>query len=321
VGITSNVILFLIGLFLLVFAADWLIQACVKLSFLLKLTPLFIGLVLVAFGTSAPEAGVGIAASMRDQNTIALGNVLGSNIANIGLALGLCAVFSPLSIANRAIFKREVLIMLLSVVLLFCLSLDLVISRLDGIILISLLIFFGVVSYRGSKSSYDDKEVRDFELKKRLRDTNFRGLSVFIIALSIAGIIIGADLMVRGGVGLARAFGISPWLIGITVFAIGTSLPELVTSITAAIKKAPSISVGNIVGSNVFNILFVLGVVALIRPIALQAAVLRFEFPAVFIFSSGLFLAMRTGYKITRAEGALLFLGYIVFIALLIARA
>jgi len=315
-----DILSFLAGLCFLLFAADWLIHGCVKLSFIFKLSPFFIGLVVVAFGTSMPEAGVGITAALRDQAPMALGNILGSNIANIGLILGLCALIWPLDVANKGIFKKELLIMISAVILLYTLSLDLIISRVDGLILISFFILFCVISYVNARKAYDDKEIRDFKLKKALHNSNSSPFIITVILVSIAGIAIGANLMVGGGVGLARYFGISPWIIGITVFAIGTSLPELAASLTASIRKISSISVGNIIGSNIFNILFVLGIVALIRPIRLQPSVLRFEFPAVLLFSSVLLIAMKTKYKITRTEGAVMFLGYLAFISLIIAR-
>jgi cation:H+ antiporter len=311
-----NSFIFFVGLFLLIFSADLLIQGAVKLSLILKLTPLFMGLVLVAFGTSTPEAGVGIMAAVRNQKAIALGNIIGSNIANIGLILALCAIFTPLNV-NKSIFKRELPVMLFSAVLLYILSGDLVISRRDGLVFILFFIVFCFISYRGAKKSFDYKEAEDFKFKKWLDKITFLPLTI-IILLSLSGVIYGADLMVKGGVALAKIFGISTWIIGIVVFAIGTSLPELVASLTASFKRVPSISVGNIVGSNVFNILFVLGIVSLIRPISLESSILRFELPAMLIFSIILFTVMRTGYKISRREGVFMFLLYVVFIYFLL---
>jgi len=138
------------------------------------------------------------------------------------------------------------------------------------------------------------------------------------MVISLLGVILGADFMVKGGSSLARIFGISPWIIGITIFAIGTSLPELVASLTASFKQVHSISVGNIVGSNIFNILLVLGIVSLIRPINLDPSILTFEMPALILFSVALFVVMRTKYRITRGEGLALFLGYLVFLVFLL---
>jgi cation:H+ antiporter len=315
--IIISLLLLIIGLILLILSSDWLIQSCVKFSYLLKLTPLFIGLVFVAFGTSAPEASVGIMAAIRGAKQIALGNVVGSNIANMGLILGVCALIRPLTV-NKSIFKREVPIMLAATGLLYLLSLDLVLSRFDGIIFIAAFIAFCIISYRGAKRTREfDDEIKDFKFKKILKKDKSAGFIFMIGLLSLIGIIVGADLMVRGGVSLARIFGISPWFIGISVFAIGTSLPELAASITAASKKVSSISVGNIVGSNIFNILFVLGIVTLIRPINIEPTILGFEFPVLLIFSMLLFMVMKTKYVITRREGFFMFLGYLFFLFLL----
>lgn len=318
--IFANIFVLSIGLVLLVFAANWLIQGCVRFSRLLKLSPFFIGIVLVAFGTSVPEGSVGVMAALRGQSIISLGNVLGSNIANIGLVIGLCALLSPIHVANKNIFKREMLLMLISVLLLFVLTLDLVISRFDGLILLLLFGIFCAVSYKGAREGYDEKELEGFELKRLLKNANSK-FSSLVIVISLAGVVLGADLMLRGGINLATIFGINPWLIAVTVFAVGTSLPELAASLVASAKKLHSISVGNIVGSNVFNILFILGIVSLIRPIVLPAAVLKFELLAVFLFSLALLIVMKTAYKVTRTEGLFLFSSYIAFIVLLIMRA
>ena len=317
--IASNILLFTIGLILLVISSNWLIQSSVKLSFLLKLTPLFIGAVLIAFGTSAPEAGVGIMAALRNQKGIALGNILGSNIANIGLILGLCAFLKPLKV-DKGIFKREMPFLFLSVILFYFLSRDLVLSRFDGIIFIVTFIIFCCTSFYGAKRPGDTDEVKHFKLNKFFdKITAYPGV-LLIVLLSLAGIVFGADLMVRGGVVLARAFGLTPWFIGITVFALGTSLPELATSLTASFKKVPSIGVGNIVGSNICNILFILGIVALIRPISLDPSILRFEIPALVFFTLILFTVMRTGYRISRIEGLVMFLGYLGFLVSLVIK-
>jgi len=317
--ISLNTLLLVVGLGLLIISSDWLIQGAVKVSFLAKLTPLFVGAVIVAFGTSAPEAGVSIVAAVRNYKDIALGNIVGSNIANIGLILGLCAILRPLNVSKR-IFKKELPIMLLAMALLYFLSFDLIISRQDGLILILAFIIFCFISYRSAKELFDEQEIRGFEFNKVMKNFNSPFRVSLIILLSLLGVIIGADLMVRGGANLAKTFGISPWIIGITIFAIGTSLPELAASLTAAFKNVHSISVGNIVGSNIFNVLFVLGIASLVRPIALEASILRFELPVMLIFSAVLFIVMRTKYKITRWEGLTMLLVYVCFIYFLIIR-
>jgi cation:H+ antiporter len=317
--ILLNLLIFCAGLTFLIISSDWLIQSSVKFANFMHLTPLFIGAVLIAFGTSAPEAGVGIMAAIRNHKGIALGNIIGSNIANIGLIIGLCALIRPLKI-QKAIFKREVPIMLLATVLFYVLASDLVLSRIDGIIFIVFFIVFCILSYRGAKKSFDESEMSNFTFSKIIKRIESRFAIIMIILASLAGIVIGADIMVRAGSRLAEIFSVPTWIIGITVFAIGTSLPELVTSLTATFKKVSSISVGNIVGSNIFNILFVLGIVAIIRPIDIAPSLLVFELPVLLVFSIVFFTVMRTGYTIRRLEGLVMFLGYIAFIVFLLIK-
>ncbi|MBD3246725.1 MAG: calcium/sodium antiporter [Candidatus Omnitrophica bacterium] len=306
-------VLFLAGLLVLMFSADWLIQSGVKFAFLLRLSPLFIGLVLVAFGTSCPEAGVGVMAAIRDQKGIALGNVIGSNVANIGLILGLCSIFYPLPV-QRSMWRREVPVMLASVVLLYGLSIDGMISRLDGCLLLAVFVLFLILSLRSSRSHSLEDELREFRLKKIFDSIRSRTAAGVVMVISIAGVVLGADLMVRGGTTLAELFGVRPWVIGITVFAVGTSLPELGASLAASVRKVPGIGLGNVVGSNIFNILFVLGLVALIRPIPVPRTLLGFEYPMLIVFTLVLALFMRSHYRITRMEGVVFLAGYAAFL-------
>ncbi|MCD6093821.1 MAG: calcium/sodium antiporter [Candidatus Omnitrophica bacterium] len=320
--IILNTSLFLAGLVVLIFGSSSLIQSSVKLSHIFKLTPLFIGLVIVGFGTSAPEAGTSIVAAVRGYKEIALGNIIGSCIANIGLVLGFCALFSPLTV-NKNIFKRELPIMLLAVGFVYLLALDLVLSRIDGFILLSFFATFLFLAYKGAKTHSLEfselKSLANFKFKKIFKRINSKFAVGISSILSLGLVVLGANLMVRSGVALAKIFGVSPWIIAITVFAIGTSLPELATSLAASLKKIPSISVGNIVGSNIFNILFILGIVPLIGPINITSSALRFEFPILFLFSASLFAVMRRD-KITRKEGLMLFLGYLAFIFFLVKK-
>ncbi|NQT28154.1 MAG: calcium/sodium antiporter [Candidatus Omnitrophica bacterium] len=318
-AITSSLLLFIIGLIILVISSNWLIQASVKLSLLFKLTPLFVGAVLVAIGTSTPEAGVGIMAALRNQKGLALGTIIGSNIANIGLILGLCAIFRPLKV-DKGIFKREMPFLVFSVFLFYFLSRDLFLSRFDGLIFIFVFVIFCFVSYFGARKALDHSEIKSFKISKSLDKFTTHRPVFLVILFSLAGVAWGSDIMVRNGVSLAKIFGLSPWIIGITVFALGTSLPELVTSLTASIKRIPSISIGNIIGSNICNIFFVLGLVAIIRPINLDPLIFNFEMPALIIFTLLFFTLMRTGYKISRCEGLIMFLGYIGFLVTLIIK-
>jgi len=315
-----NVIVFIIGLALLIYGSDLLIQSSVKVSFLLRLTPLFIGIIIVAFGTSAPELAVSLIATIKHEKAIALGNIIGSNISNIGLILGMCAFINPLEV-NKDIFRKELPIMLFSTLLLYALSLDRILSRIDGLVFIILFIVFCFISFRKARLSQNHKEIADFKFNRMLKDMNSKPLLAIFVIISIIFVVWGASLMVKSGVNIAHIFGISPWVIGITVFAIGTSLPELAASLTASFKKVSSISVGNIVGSNIFNILLVLGVVSLIRPITIDSpSVFVFDMPALLLFSIALIIFMRTSFKISRIEGFILIVSYVIFIILLVMK-
>ncbi|MFH1768092.1 MAG: calcium/sodium antiporter [Candidatus Omnitrophota bacterium] len=321
ISITINILTFAVGLALLVYGSNLLIHACVRISSLFNLTPLFIGTIFVAFGTSMPEFGVSVIAALRNQDAIALGNVVGSNIANIGLVLGLCGFLMPLSV-DKTIFKKELPIMLASTVLLYWFSLDCIISRAESFILIVCFIAFCFISYRGAKGQKAAAgELEGFKLKKILAKTDRKSTVAVLSIISLLLVIFGANLMVRSGVFLARTFGVSSWLIAMTVFAVGTSLPELAASLTASLKKVPSISVGNIVGSNIFNILLIIGIAGLIRPIRIyNPTIFLFEFPVLLVFSVFLFIFMRLRYRISRVEGLFLLLGYMVFLVVLIIK-
>jgi len=317
--IFTQSLIFISGLFILVISSNYLIQVSVKLAQLFRLTMLFIGAVLIAFGTSAPEAGVGIIAAIRNLKGIALGNIIGSNIANIGLIIGLCAFIRPIAVAKN-IFKREAPLMLLATLLFYGLGYDLNISRFDGLALLFLFFIFCFLSYRGAKQSFDDREINDFTFNPFIGKMRSKGAAIILAAITLAGVVWGADIMVRSGSRLAVILGVPTWIIGITVFAVGTSLPELVTSLGAAFRGVSAISVGNIVGSNIFNLLFVMGVVALIRPFAIDQSLFSFEMPLLLLFTFVFFTVMRLGYKIKRWEGMFLFAGYIIFLFFLLRR-
>ncbi|MBN2484030.1 MAG: calcium/sodium antiporter [Candidatus Omnitrophica bacterium] len=315
-AIFPQLLIFLSGLALLIIGAHWFIQTSVKFSQLLRLSSAFIGLIFVAFGTSAPEAGVGILAAFEKQSAIALGNIVGSNIANIGLILGLCALFTPLTV-ERSILRRETPFMIVVTVLLYIFSLDLVIQRWEGIVFILLFIAFCYFSFKSAQNPvFLEDDISHFRFYPIIERTRSRwGIMIFFL-ISLSAIIAGSYVMVSSGVTLAKILGISPWIIAMTMFAVGTSLPELAASLTAAFKKVPAISIGNIVGSNIFNIIFVLGIVACIEPLSIGSSALKFELPVLILFSILLFAVMKTKNKISRFEGMVLLLGYVVFLGI-----
>lgn len=309
----AHIILFLSGVIILYLGAEWMVRGSARMAKLLGISPLIIGLTVIGFGTSAPELVVSMVAAIRKVDDIALGNIIGSNIANIGLVLGLSALISPLKV-NPDILKRELPIMVLVSVILYLMSLDLQISFIEGAILFAGIILFNWISYfltkRESKANKAER-VGSIELEgTRKRQT-------LLITVGLAGIIGGAQLMVRSAVFVAKELGISELIIGLTLVALGTSLPELAVSTVAAFRKESEISIGDVVGSNIFNILMVIGIVAMISPLKVSSETLKFEFPVLLIFGIVLVPMMRTGLVISRVEGAILTAGYLGFISYL----
>jgi len=305
---------FILGLVFLIAGAEWLVRGSSRFARLIGIRPVMVGLTVVAFATSAPEAAVSIIAALKGANAIALGNIIGSNIANIGLILGIAAMIRPLKI-EKAFLKREVPIMIASAGLLYLLALDSKIDFFDGLILLSgMALFIGFLFYKRKQLATGISEETRVVAPDRKDKT--RSLS-----LGLAGLIIllaGAYLMVYSGVRIANLLGIKEWIIALTVFAFGTSLPELATSVVSSYRNKSDIAIGNIVGSNIFNILFVLGIASMICCLSVEAGALKFELPIMLLFSIVLFPLMKTGFVISRLEGLALLGGYLVFLTYLI---
>ena len=250
------------GFFLLFFGGDWLVNGGVALARRFRISPLVIGMTIVAFGTSAPELLVSLVSAIKGSSGIAIGNVVGSNIANIGLILGLTAMIYPIETDNRKVTANG-LIMILASLLLLAFSLRGGISRVEGLILYVCLLLFTVISIWKGRVRHQDEASEYSDGNKVMKPI----LALLLVALSCVMLSFGADFLVDGATSMAKALGVSDKVIGLTIVALGTSLPELAASVAAAIKKEMDISIGNIIGSNIFNILCVLGVSASIRPI------------------------------------------------------
>lgn len=266
--ILGNVLLIAAGLAGLYFGGEWLVTGASRIAHRLGLSPLLIGLTIVAIGTSAPELFVSVSSALRGSSGIALGNVIGSNIANIGLILGLTGIIATVTV-KRTLIRREIPILIFVTVFASILILDGQISRLDGLLLLLGFVGFNGVFYWLSHRNGDDDIIDDLEeldLPPEGQQTSLQKPALFVL-MGIGLLVIGSNLMVEGAVNLARSFGISELVIGVTMVAFGTSLPELATSITAAIKKEVDIAVGNVIGSNVANLLLVLGATTAINPI------------------------------------------------------
>ena len=305
-----DLILFIAGLLLLYYGAESLVSGSSRLALSFGVRPLIIGMTIVAFATSMPEMTVTLMASLKGSSDIAAGNVIGSNIANIGLILGVAAVLVPMGIAKSVLY-RELPYMLAVSVVVYLLASDGQLSFLDGLILFSLLlVFLGyclTVARRSYLSSQSDNE--DVEKEKKRRGSDW-----ILIVVGIVGLCVGAEMMVRSAVSMARTFGISELVIAMSVVALGTSLPELAASTVSAWKGEMDLSIGNVIGSNIFNLLFVLGVSPMIRPIAIDSSLLTVQIPVMLIFSFGLIIFVVRRKRLSRRSGALLLGGYVTFI-------
>ncbi|PLX78511.1 MAG: hypothetical protein C0615_03530 [Desulfuromonas sp.] len=308
-----DILLFFAGLLLLYYGAEYLVSGSSHLALSFGIRPLIIGMTVVAFATSMPEMMVSLFAAFRDSSDIAAGNIVGSNIANIGLILGVASMLAPIVVANK-ILKREFPFMIGASLLLYILILDHKLGFFDGLFqFLLLLVFIGycIVNARedGAGPSVDNGTV-DYEKSHRLRDLIF-------IVVGIVGLGVGAELMVRSSVSIARSFGVSELVIGVSIVALGTSLPELAASVMSACKGEMDLSIGNVIGSNIFNILFVLGVCPMVRPLAIEPSLLSYQMPVMLAFSVGLvFLVYRNG-GLGRFQGGVLLSGYAIFIATL----
>ncbi len=302
------------GLVLLVAGAEVLVRGAAKLAAQFGIPPLVIGLTVVAFGTSAPETAVSVQSAFNGSGDLAIGNVIGSNIANVLLILGLTALIAPL-IVSRQLIRLDVPIMIGASLLTFGLAWDGSLSRLDGALL-----FAGVLAYTGfliysarkDKGGDDDEFAKEFGLDEAPKPYAW-AINLGLIIAGLVLLVTGSNFLVEGAVTLARALGISELVIGLTVVAVGTSLPELATSILAAIKGERDIAVGNIVGSNIFNLLCVLGLASLVSPAAISVSpnALAFDFPVMIAVAVACLPIFFAGYRINRWEG-LLFLAYYV---------
>ncbi len=304
----------LAGVFLLAKGADWLVGGSSEIARRLGVTSLVIGLTVVAWGTSAPEVVVSAKAAWSGKAEMSLGNVLGSNVANIGLVLGVTSILLP-AVLDQKLQLRECFWLLAAVVVLWAVSFDVAISRVDGFVLVGVFAVHNAhLLWSMRDRSHIPREV--VEADTVLRPRLIPGLAIVFGMVSLA---IGAELTVRAAETLARRFGVSDHVIGFTVIAIGTSLPELVAGIVAALRKESEIGLGNVVGSNVFNLSLALGITAIIQPFdpehlpareSVQSA-LRQDLPAVLAFSlAAIFLPRLFPGRLGGWKGLLLLLGY-----------
>ena len=307
----------IVGLLLLIAGAELLVRGAARMAGRLGITPLIVGLTVVAFGTSAPEMAVSVQAALKGSGDIAVGNVVGSNIFNVLVILGLSALIVPL-LVSRQLVRLDVPVMIGASLLAFALALDQRLGRLDGAILFGgILIYTGVLIWlarrEAARAPADADAGLDSGLRAWLRDA-------LLVLAGVGLLVLGADWLVEGAVVLARALGLSELLIGLTLIAAGTSLPELATSLLAALKGQREIAVGNIVGSNIFNLLAVLGLAALVSPVPISVSptALALDFPVMLAVAIACLPIFFANYRISRPEGLLFLLYYCAYIGYLL---
>ncbi|MFQ5560375.1 MAG: calcium/sodium antiporter [Nitrospinota bacterium] len=305
-----QLLIFMVGVLTLYFGAEFFIKGASGVAGYLRVTPLLIGLVVVSSATSAPELLVCLLAVLKKSDDISMGNIIGSNIANIGLILGVSAIISPIKI-EKSVVKRELLMLLAASTAFFLLSLKGRLGFFDGVIFLGLLAGILIISIRAAKNEHR----KNGDTTQTLESLDAKVL-LFLVG-GLLGLLGGAHFVVSSGIELARAIGISELIIAISVIAIGTSLPELAASTAAARRGEADLCVGNVLGSNLFNTVLVIGVVALLVPIQVTERVLSFHLPVMLIFSFILLPVMRTGFVITRLEGVGLLLGYFGYLGFL----
>jgi cation:H+ antiporter len=310
-----TIVLFIAGLVVLVVGANLLIGGATALAGAIGISPLIVGLTIVAFGTNAPELAVSIQSSYADQDGVGVGNVVGSAIFNVLFILGLSALVAPL-VVSRQLLRRDGPVMIVAALLLFALAFDNGLSRRDGFVLLATLgIYLAILTLR-ARSDRDDTEAE--------RETTGPWfLHIGRIALGLFLLVLGADWLVDGAVELAETLGLSTVVVGLTVVAAGTGLPEVAATLLATLRGERDLAVGNVVGSNIFNILAVLGLAALVGSggIAVPPSASTFHIPVFIVVAFVSVLAFTTECEVDRWEGGLLFAGYVTYTIFLILEA
>lgn len=303
------------GLAILVGGGEFLVKSTVRLALYLKISPMVIGLTIVSFGTSFPELVVSVGAVLGGHPDISIGNVVGSNIANLALVLGLTAIVFPMSI-SRTSMRFDWPIMLIATLLMIAFSVGLLINRWEGLFFVGALALYNWWVIRKSRKQ---TKAELAEVEQEDADQGKSGLTKALLILvgSIAALIFGADLLVDGAVTVARSFGVEERVIAVTIIAFGTSAPELATSIISVYRKEEGIGIGNLIGSNIFNVLGILGLTAVVKPVDINPAMLEFDYWWCLGIPLLLYPVMLVRRKVTRLEGSLLMVAYISYIVLL----
>ncbi|MGB1884306.1 MAG: calcium/sodium antiporter [Gammaproteobacteria bacterium] len=309
------------GLALLTYGADRFIDGAAATAFHFGIPPLLVGLVVVGFATSAPEMLVSAMAAFNGNPSLAIGNAIGSNIANVGLVLGVTALMAPL-VVRSAVLRREFPMMFVALLLASALLVDTELDRRDGAILLAaMFVSIGMLAWLGMRAPKSDPMVA--EITREIDTDLTLGRSLFWLAVGLILLMGGSKLLVDGAVEIARFLGVSDVIIGLTIVAVGTSLPELAASIASALKDEPDIALGNVIGSNMFNSLGVLSMPGLIAPAIFDSAVARRDIPYMLIICFILFVlswSFKQEGRLSRFGGSLLLAGFIVYQVLLFAE-
>lgn len=301
-----------LGLMLLYFGANWLVDNAKRVALILGVSPFIIGLTIVAFGSSAPEAALAVMSGKSSD--IVLGNVIGSNIANIGLVIGLSALIFPLVMRFETV-RFEIWALLISTLLITVIALGGVFSLGHGFLLISLILLFVYAVYRSAKKNPPLEKVVPESEEDVLPERLWYHIGMTLFGLAV--LIVGADVFVDGAIVLANVLNVSELVIGLIVVAIGTSLPELSICVVAAYKKETEIVLSNIIGSNIFNALFVLGLGAIVSPLVVSSSMFHLDFPMMIFLSLMLILVIRLKGGVSRIVGAIFLLTYLAYVAVL----
>lgn len=303
-----EIFLLVLSLVILYFGAEWLVSGGASFAVRLGISPLIIGLTIVSIGTSAPELVVSVKAGMTGQSALSIGNVLGSNLFNVCIILGISAIIYPLAV-KRQLLKLDVPVMILTSVLFLLIFLDGAISLVEAIVFIVSFLAYMIYLFITSKkhvAAEDEEEIKKYK---------HWAIDVALIVVGLVALICGSNLLVDNAVIIAQKLGMSEALIGLTIVAAGTSMPELATSVVAAMKKRSDIAIGNVVGSNIFNILLILGVAGIIYPIHTPDINIA---DSLFVVGTGvlLWLFMKLGTRINRWQGLFLLLIYAVYLTM-----
>ena len=298
------------GLVILVIGGECLVRGAVALANKMGVPTLIVGLTIVSFGTSAPEMVISIQAVLDGLPDISIGNIIGSNIANILLVLGITAVIAPIAVDSK-ILKRDAPLMMFATVLFAAFMFSGQISRIHAAIFLGMMVIYTLHLFRSVKSGEDAELLEELEEETDVHMASWKAIGAMIIGLVMLAY--GSDIMVAGASDVARAFGVTEAMIGLTIVALGTSAPELVTCVVAALRNHSDIALGNIIGSNLFNIAVIGGTAAMVHPIAVNSIFLEYDVWLLILVTLLLLTFMLTDRKLCRKEGAVLGIGYIAY--------